>query len=266
MLVDGKEFVGRRVFFLDLGLVLALGAVSIDDVYPFTCSCGAPGCVGLFEGTRLTADSTRVIWALPREPFTELVPEGFVTEEGPVVLEFERTQYEAELERITQAIEEISRVSGKPASIGPGSADMLDERDMHPLREKLAERRERIMDNEVFYAWREQTWGDLLGHDLVIALPNGFAYNIPFENLADVIAGADGITLDRDQMALIERDIAPEFRKGLDRIAELALTIDWPTLVEHLFWEESPSSSCTQEPYSKQAGWPDVVFTQRTRY
>ena len=189
LIVDGASATSH---FFNLGLVLAMGATPLEDAYIFTCSCGEPGCAGIFESGAIEVSEDLVTWVLPREPFASSLRADLVPVQGPLRIEFARQAYEEALEQATLELETLSRETGFPVDIWPGSlGPECPEGGPRTLREELAVQREHLLDWEERMKWREETYGELLSFDLLLTLPNGFIYSIPYENLADA-AVSDG--------------------------------------------------------------------------
>ena len=265
LLIDGTPAIERSGYFFDLGFILAMGATAIDDTYPFTCSCGVPGCVDLNEGGQIEVTDTSVVWEFPAEPFARRLRQDLISgTDTPVRVEFERKQYEEALEAVTLELEKISNDMGFAVDIWPGSlGPECPGGKPRTLREELATQRERILDAEDHYEWRTETYGELLGQELVLTMPNWFVYSIPYENLADA-AVSDGYGLDDEAITRIEDDIAPRLHAGFDSVVAVARAIPWSHLVKQLFVDRSSPKGVPNEPYERMTEWPEVVFrTQR---
>jgi hypothetical protein len=236
----------------------------LEDTYLFTCSCGNPGCAGLHESGAIEVNDDRVTWVLPREPVARALPADLVPETGPVRLEFDRPAYEQAMEQATLDLERISRETGLPVDIwtghlGPECPNGVP----RSLREELAFQREHIIDWEEQQKWREATFGDLLYMELVLTLPNGFRYSIPYENLADA-AVSDGYDWVENAQDLLDNEIAPRLHEGFDSVVAVAREISWPQLVTwNLFNDDRNPKHVTAEAYKSLTEWPDVTFSMR---
>lgn len=250
--------------FFDLGLILAMGATPLEEAYIFTCSCGAPGCAGIHESASIEASDDLVTWVLPREPFARSLRADLVPESGPLRLEFDRAAYEQALEQVTLELEKISQDTGSPVDIWPGSTGPECPNGIpRSLRDELAFQREEHLDWEDRMKWRKETFGDLLTLDLVLTLPNGFAYYIPYENLADA-AVSEGYDWVENAQEKLDNEVAPRLHEGFESVVAVARAISWPQLVSwHLFKDEANPKNLTAAIYDAMTEWPEVTFSTR---
>lgn len=260
-LINGEPV--TRIFF-DLGLILAMGATSLDEAYPFTCSCGVPGCDGIYEPGSIEVTEDLVAWVLPREPFARSIRHDLVPATGLVRLEFDRNTYEQVVEATIRQLENISRDLGAPLDIWPGSmGPECPNGQPRTLREELAAQRESNLDYEARMQWREETFGELLSRDLVLTMPNGFVYSIPYENLADA-AVSDGYDWVENAQEKLDDEVAPRLHEGFESVVAVARAISWQQLVSwHLFKDEANPNNLTAEVYDAMTEWPDVTFSTR---
>jgi len=267
LLIDGSPAPRGDSFFFDLALVLSTGAEDADAVYPFTCSCGVPGCVSINEGGQISVDGEHVVWELPGDPFGGAFTAGLEPTLEPVRLVFQKVQYETALEEATCQLETISRETGLAVNIWPGSGGPPTGRDGQalPLREQLALDRQCRLDWDEDQRWRMQVWGDLLGHDLLVELPNGYIASIPVEMLGDALAGGEGTyQLDEEQLQNLEEHIAPTLHGGADNIIKAARSFSWPALSEYLFRDHTSRPGVDNVEYRTMKDWPAATLSVRT--
>lgn len=64
--VDGESLLRGTHGYYCLDVVeLVRAAFSTGLAWPMTCGCGIPGCSGLFEAVRVSADPSHVVWEIP---------------------------------------------------------------------------------------------------------------------------------------------------------------------------------------------------------
>ena len=70
--INGKSFIKRTVDFLALHKTLLKEKSSS---YIFTCSCGFPGCAGVWDSIKVSNQENRVIWRFDQEKYDLLIKE-----------------------------------------------------------------------------------------------------------------------------------------------------------------------------------------------
>ncbi|KWU26418.1 hypothetical protein [Burkholderia cenocepacia] len=264
LLVDGRPALKRPAYLFDLAMVLAYGARTVEQVYPFTCGCGAPGCAGIHWPGAFTVTERDMVWTLPEEPFRGDLREDLVKEGAPLELRFGKRQYAAALEEVTRELSAIGRRHRFPVVVSP-TGDLGGYVETLPVRHQILEDRERLLDWDARMAWREHVWGELLETELHLEMANGYVFSIPLENLGHALTNEQG--LNRNQAARdIEARIAPAFRKGLDTVTSLCKALSWPCLHEELFRSDRCPEG-VEDAYSKKVEWPEARFTlEKTRW
>lgn len=83
--------------------VTATGAANTSFT-PFTCSCGKAECAGIYEHVQMRTEGDTVEWRFPEAPFRDtLNPKLFACNE-PLLLQFNRSDYERELACLEQNV------------------------------------------------------------------------------------------------------------------------------------------------------------------
>lgn len=233
-LFDGKPVLpGRNGYVFDIISVLARGVQS-SEFDPYTCSCGAAGCVGIFENVVLESDDEEVRWIFPEEPFrAQLNPELAVVGE-PLVFRFDRAQYEAALANTEAALIAQAEASTLPVLI----ATEREPASGSALREVLAEAREYTLDYIEDRNYRLEIFGNLMDTFVTVTFPSGQHYQIPVSHLAYTLADriVEGTEIDRDEP--LEEEVLPMLHAGPDAILEAARKLPWSE-VEHILWYDS---------------------------
>jgi hypothetical protein len=233
-LFDGKPVLpGRNGYVFDIISVLARG-VEPSEFDPYTCSCGAAGCAGIFENVVLESDDEEVRWIFPEEPFrAQLNPELTVAGE-PLVFRFDRAQYAAALADTEAALIAQAEASTLPVLI----ATEREPASGSALREVLAEAREYTLDYIEDRNYRLEIFGKLMDTFVSVVFPCGQRYQIAVSHLAYTLADriVDGTEVDRDEP--LEEEVLPKLHSGPDAILEAACTLPWNE-VEHILWYDS---------------------------
>jgi hypothetical protein len=265
LLIDGAPALRSRGYFFDLGAILAMRDTPDEDAYPFTCSCGNPGCADIHRPCQIVVSDATVVWDLPRSLFSDRFRADLVPLEGPVRLEFDRAQYLNALETVTLELEALALAAGRQVDIWPGSLGP-DSPTGKPasLREQLAVYRERALDAIAEQEWRIETWGELLQRDLVLTMPNGFVFWLPFDDLSCAAVGAEYWDLEEKHIQRIENEIVPKLREGLDAAIDILKAIPWPELREYLLHDNRHPVDDRQRAYDNLTDWPEVSFSVRT--
>lgn len=101
--INGKPFVNRSVDFLALHKALLKEKSS---PYIFTCSCGIPGCAGVWSGIDVSNEKDKIIWRFNKERYDLLIKEEvskeLVVDGKDYVLVFDKEQYTIEIEQFAK--------------------------------------------------------------------------------------------------------------------------------------------------------------------
>lgn len=135
-LIDGEPLCDDYVF--DSLAVLVEGLAPAEfDIY--TCKCGAAACIGIFEACHLEVSASKVIWRFPDEPFRDKLKPAFFRPGGPLVVRFERAQYETALRELEHALTTLVDPEGLPIVLEPNLMPDLAK----PVAQFIAEARAR---------------------------------------------------------------------------------------------------------------------------
>lgn len=122
--INGKPFIKRTVDFLALHKTLLNEKTSF---YIFTCSCGIPGCAGVWDSIKVSNQEDRVIWRFDKVKYDLLIKEEIskelVVDGKDYVLMFDKEQYKNEIEGFVKKMEE-ARASQSKAIVLESDGDM----------------------------------------------------------------------------------------------------------------------------------------------
>lgn len=122
--INGKPFIKRTVDFLALHKTLLNEKTSF---YIFTCSCGIPGCAGVWDSIKVSNQEDRVIWRFDKVKYDLLIKEEIskelVVDGKDYVLMFDKEQYKNEIEGFVKKMEE-ARASQSKAIVLEADGDM----------------------------------------------------------------------------------------------------------------------------------------------
>lgn len=106
--VDGMPLLeqdGNYTF--DLHAVIGTGP-SNARINPFVCSCGNAACAGIHTPVEITATEETVTWRFPEEPFRYTLNPRLFPAAEPLILEFDRSEYEKSLEQAQRNLETVA--------------------------------------------------------------------------------------------------------------------------------------------------------------
>jgi len=233
-LFDGKPVLpGRNGYVFDIISVLARG-VEPSEFDPYTCSCGAAGCAGIFDNVVLESDDEEVRWIFPEKPFRAEFNPDLVVAGEPLVFRFDRIQYETVLAETEAALIAMAEASTLPVLI----ALERDPANGAALREVIAEAREYTLDYIADRNYRLEIFGKLMDTFVSVAFPCGQHYQIAVSQLAYTLADriVEGTEVDRDEP--LEEEVLPNLHSGPEAILEAARTLPWEE-IEHILWYDS---------------------------
>lgn len=122
--INGKPFIKRSVDFLALHKTLLKEKSSS---YIFTCSCGIPGCAGVWDSIKVSNQEDIVIWRFDKVKYDLLIKEeiskDLVVDGKDYVLTFDKEQYKGEIEKFVKKMEEV-RASQSKALVLEVDGDM----------------------------------------------------------------------------------------------------------------------------------------------
>lgn len=122
--INGKPFIERSIDFLALHKTLLKEKSS---PYIFTCSCGIPGCAGVWSGIDVSNEKDKIVWKFNKERYDLLIKEEIskelVVDEKDYVLVFDKEQYKIEIEQFAKRMKE-ERESQSKAIVLEVSGDM----------------------------------------------------------------------------------------------------------------------------------------------
>lgn len=143
------------------GLFDALWVLARNDnegeFWPFNCSCGSPGCAGIFDEARLLVTPKTVTWSLPIDPFGRSWPEAFKARKDPMSFVFDRGEYLLALESLLQQLEAVEASYGLPAFCSVDEPYQGKEVDEVPgeLRKRIANARTHMLAMQAEEAKRD---------------------------------------------------------------------------------------------------------------
>lgn len=145
--IDGEKIISRNVDFLALHLSILAEDTSYHYIY--TCSCGEPGCAGVWDDIAVSKDSDEVVWRFDKQLYEHLikdeVKEKLETDLDDYVIRFNKRQYKEEIERLLLKMKEeraLNKVVAVFSIWGDGPEDDIIHYDLW-IKEAL--------ENEYFY-------------------------------------------------------------------------------------------------------------------
>ena len=234
-LADGHSLLtSRSGYVFDLLAVLSHG-LEASELDVFTCSCGVAGCAGIHETVQLQVDENEVRWVFPEEPFrvgfnTDLIASG-----EPLVLCFDRAQYEEALADAKRRLLGLSEGTGLPAAIPPFAYPDLET----PLRQTIEEAWDYTQNRIEEERHRAVIFGNLLDAEIKVSFPNGAVYRLIVPHLAytvsEKVAEARGLD---DYDDVLEEETLPAFHANHDGMVAAARALTWEE-VHHFVWPDS---------------------------
>lgn len=219
-LVNGRPVCARYLF--DASALLTQRDVS-GPVDLFTCTCGEPGCAGLFDDTVLEVEGPLVHWHFPEDPFRSTLGENWFTSAEPLTFTFTREQYLHALAGLTVGLVANERELGEPLALSP-----VEDRPTEPLLERLAAWQEDFRAGAAAMSQRLDTFGPLLGEDLVATLDSNIEIRMPAWTVALTLADhrvepmLDGRARDTAMQEALMHDIVPSMLLSRDNVIRAA--------------------------------------------
>lgn len=115
--VSGEKLIDRYVDFM----ALHLSAIAEDTSYHYiyNCSCGVPGCAGIYDEIKVVKEEDTIIWRFEKEIYDHLLTDkakaSLLVEGDDYVIVFDKQQYKEEIERLLEEMQEARKASSVPA-------------------------------------------------------------------------------------------------------------------------------------------------------
>lgn len=170
-LVNGTRLLPHFTF--DAFEVLANGTAT-GSVMAFTCSCGEPDCVGVYDDCYFGQADRVFCWRFPDEPFEAHRDALRIAPGEPLELTFSETQYRTALRGLETRLLGLEQQADTPLVLAPDSSPVST-----GLSQRLAARRQQIQEDIKQLEARLATFGPLLREELVATLPQGLKVRIP---------------------------------------------------------------------------------------
>jgi hypothetical protein len=138
----------------------------------FTCSCGVAGCAGIHYDCHLESDAETVRWKFPESPFRKCLSQALRPAGEPIVVEFDRGQYEQALAELERDLETLTE--GRPGqwAVAPASGP-YSARESQSFRHFLKICQARYREYAEHQAEIQEAEGELADLALQTTLPNG---------------------------------------------------------------------------------------------
>lgn len=146
--VNGEKLIGRYVDFM----ALHLSAVAEDTSYHYiyNCSCGVPGCAGIYDEIKVVKEEDTIVWRFEKEIYdhllTDKAKQSILVEDEDYVIVFDKGQYKEEIERLLEEMQEARNASAMPSVLFADSY-VTEENDIIHYNDHLQE----ALKEELFY-------------------------------------------------------------------------------------------------------------------
>lgn len=146
--VNGEKLIDRYVDFM----ALHLSAIAEDTSYHYiyNCSCGVPGCAGIYDEIKVVKEEDTIVWRFEKEIYdhqlTDKAKQSILVEDEDYVIVFDKGQYKEEIERLLEEMQEARKTNNVPAVLFADSY-VTEENDIIHYNERLQE----ALKEEFFY-------------------------------------------------------------------------------------------------------------------
>lgn len=146
--VNDKKLIDRYVDFM----ALHLSAIAEDTSYHYiyNCSCGVPGCAGIYDEIKVVKEEDSIIWRFEKEIYhhllTDKAKQSLLVEDEDYVIVFDKKQYREEIERLLEEMWKTRNTSNMPAVLFADSY-VTEENDIIHYNYRLQE----ALKEEFFY-------------------------------------------------------------------------------------------------------------------
>lgn len=146
--VNGEELIDRYVDFM----ALHLSALAEDTSYHYiyNCSCGVPGCAGIYDEIKVVKEEDTVAWRFEKEIYDHLLTDktkaSLLVEDDDYVIVFNKKQYREQIEKLLEEMQEARKTNNVPAVLFADSY-VTEENDIIHYNERLQE----ALKEEFFY-------------------------------------------------------------------------------------------------------------------
>lgn len=171
LLIDGQEPL-RSTKERPFDAIEALSTVEEQgERFLYTCSCGEPGCAGLFEGVHVGSDEDTVQFRFPGEAYEHMLEPSFKPPAGEdFVAVFDRKQYRQAFEELEQELRGLE-AENPLMQVAPSSADSPEEgSSFSSVLQKVRAYRQAKESRKAF---ARKTLGAFFDKDILVATPEG---------------------------------------------------------------------------------------------
>jgi hypothetical protein len=146
--VNGEKLIDRYVDFM----ALHLSAIAEDTSYHYiyNCSCGVPGCAGIYDEIKVVKEEDTIVWRFEKEIYdhllTDKAKQSILVEDEDYVIVFDKGQYKEEIERLLEEMQEARNASNMPSVLFADSY-VTEENDIIHYNDHLQE----ALKEEFFY-------------------------------------------------------------------------------------------------------------------
>lgn len=259
--IDGKPLVPQDYVF-DARAVLVPG-VDDADRYLYTCSCGVPGCAGIFDEVAIRATSKHVTWTFPGEPFSSRLHPR-VPRAGPLRVRFSRAQYTQALRELVQALQAAEAESKCSLALAPVS--WYEKADGVSIAQDLQTTREWYARWLARESARKALYGPLLDTEVLLTFPNGHQRVIA----ADTVAFHEATRREEESGRDFEEEeaeVVAMLRASDAALTECLRTLPWDD-VGPSAWpvdNEADEDDNADDDVALALSWPQASLTVRAR-
>lgn len=146
--VNGENLIERYVDFMALHLSVIAEDTSYHYIY--NCSCGVPGCAGIYDEIKVVKEEDTIVWRFEKEIYdhllTDKAKQSILVEDEDYIIIFDKQQYREEIERLLKEMLEVRNASTMPSVLFADSY-VTEENDIIHYNDHLQE----ALKEEFFY-------------------------------------------------------------------------------------------------------------------
>lgn len=114
--VNDKKFIPRNVCVISLDLSQRVSEE--QSLYIYNCSCGIPGCAGIWSPIKVSKTIDNILWKMNKHHYDNLLSDEnkslLEEKDKEYILTFERKQYEDEVVNLVKVMKEIREKNNLP--------------------------------------------------------------------------------------------------------------------------------------------------------
>lgn len=114
--VNDKKFIPRNVCVISLDLSQRVSEE--QSLYIYNCSCGIPGCAGIWSPIKVSKTINNIFWKMNKHHYDNLLSDEnkslLEEKDKEYILTFERKQYEDEVVNLVKVMKEVREKNNLP--------------------------------------------------------------------------------------------------------------------------------------------------------